>query len=269
MNVPHDEHGGSPQQALEEFNKFVALSVGSGILAVIVLVLTAYAKVPWLAAIGYWVLAAVSLGIALFLLVTWEPFYKDIAHRAGSPTAAERLLNWFRQFVRNLGTKWPLRLLKGRRIDRPTLGLWIPFILSLLAVGWLVYFSGGIVTSPFASVPIIMFTLVVLLIDVPSDATGFRRAEGGDAGLIFPFKVLVVVAVAFFGVMTALHYFPWSLDEQPTATAKLAMTLATAVVGITYAAMVRFDILSKALDSRQPSNDGHEVAKRPQRSEAD
>lgn len=265
MNTPHDDRGRMVQE-VREFHKFAALCIGSILLAVIVLLLVLFAHISRTAAIGYWVLAVCSLGVAFFLMLTWAPFYSDMAGRAGSPDAAEELLRWLRGKGKVIILRRPLRRLSRVRFDRSTLGLWIPFIISLVAVGWLIYFSGGIVHSPFATVPVIMFTLVVLLIDVPTgirDSIERNRDNSSSetpqldisAMLIFPFKILIGVAIVFFVSMIALSIDPWPLEREPTDSAALTMTLSTAVVGITYAAMARFDILRRDMDSPSASDE--------------
>lgn len=275
---PTDPGNAEPQSSEDsEFDKLISLGIGSVILSIIVLILTFCAGVTWRASIGYYTLTAISLVVAGALVVTWTPFYRQVLIRAGGSRIAERVLVWFREKSAKVAARPPLRYLARIRLDRRTLGLWIPYVVNLLAVGWLIYFSGGIVRSPFATVPVIMFTLVVLLIDLPtaierSEAEEGTPADSGDAlpvrvdevphsdredqpsrYLVFPFKVLFGVALSFFVVMIVLNcVHPWHLHQSPTAGATLTMTLAIASVGIGFAVVARANILDEVSDASHP-----------------
>lgn len=223
---------------VSEFVKVIFLAVGTGLLTVLVWVLATWADVPSKAATGFAYFAGGSIVVALGLVAPWTYMGNEMMDRLG------------RDRKETPKQRTTLRRETKLRIDRGALGLWIPYVVNIAGVGWLVYYSGGIVHSPFTAVPVVMFTLVVLLIDPPS-ARGVSRPESIRPP-IWPFIVLAIIALVFFVSMALLNIFcPATLETSPTDGAGIAVTLSTAAVGIVVAVVARWNILRNLLESDQ------------------
>jgi hypothetical protein len=231
------------QTGVSEFVKVILLTLGTILLSALVATLVIWAQVPSHAAWGYAYLAAGSILLALVLVAPWTFLFQEFMARLGNDQPDAR--------------KQPTSLRRATRIriDRGALGLWAPFAVNLIGVGWLIYYSGGIVHSPFAAVPVIMFTLVVLLIDPPvspsvTDET--KVGQGVARPPVWPFVVLGAIALAFFVCLVILNVFsPADLETEPTDGAGIAVNLSTAAVGIVLAAVARWGLLQKVVEARE------------------
>ncbi len=266
------------ERASGEFNKVLFLVVGTMALWLLVFVLVLVARVEWIAAGGFWAISVVSILIALGLGVPWAKvssrMFAELLNRlTGSQELAER---WTKRIQDSRIAKWVRR--RDAFYARQTVGLWAPFIVNLIAVGWLICLSGGVVHSPFAQIPVVMFTLVVLLIDSPQrrgsgagedgsllDGEGRRVAtvevEVSERAVIasdseerigVPFLVLGLVALSYYVALIAINLLnPWH-GPHPADGATLTITVATAAVGVILAILARMSVL---LTSRQHAHD--------------
>jgi hypothetical protein len=257
MAAPDSKGGSRP--TYDGASEVTFLAIGTISLMALVWFLVWLANVPSRAAFGFTVIGIASLVLAVTLVLPWRTvfglaggffvflgreFRIRLSGKAGERSDDDRRRS------RN-SRRSNLQSATKRRVDRSAIGLWVPYVVNLIGVGWLIYYSGGIVDSPFVAIPVIMFTLVVLLIDPPNSKTS-PEGKGSTAALtgreprppIWPFVVLGVVALVFFAAMTLLNtWAPAHLTSSPADGAEILVTLATASVGIVLAAVARWSIL--------------------------
>lgn len=174
LETPVDDDAASRVEHAK--NRLFALHFGAGVLSVLVLTFYLTGDIE-LAAAGSWGAALVlSLLLGAMLTTDWRERFialvafvrqidKQTAYRRLDARIAE-LPEWLTAKIRK--PESPSRL--------DTFGLWPSFILTLLGVESLIYLSGGVASSPFSAIPALMFTMVVLLVEVP-------RSEDDDGTL--------------------------------------------------------------------------------------
>lgn len=257
MTAP-DSNGGETltYTGVSELVKVAFLAIGSILLMILVWALVCFAKVPSHAAVGFTIIGCGSIFLALALVLPWRIVLglvadfivflgREFLTRVRGEDENERRDDRRARGVRRTRLRAETKL----RIDRGALGLWVPYIVSMVGVGWLIYYSGGIVDSPFVAIPVVMFTLVVLLIDLPDPKSTGGEVRSTRMGRkprppIWPFVVLAIVAAVFFAAMALLNaHHPAHLTSHPDDGAEIVVTLSTATVGIVLAAVARWSIL--------------------------
>jgi hypothetical protein len=262
--MPNGGAADSPAPLLEIL-KALFLVIGTMLLWGLVLGLRLLQRVPNKSAEGGYI-ALVSVVVAILFGLPWTEAYNELARRAGgNDDLAKKVVDRVQRLGRSVQKRLPSAIYE--RLDRGSLGLWVPFLINLGSVGWLIYFSGGLARSPFGPVPAIMFTLVVLLIDPPSQVEAGTGEAPEVASLDIgrrrslasrPFLVLTVAAIVFYVAIiiigeqwpytVAVHGMSMPVPVDQVAT--LTIALSVAVVGIALAAFARVSI-ARARSSTQ------------------
>jgi hypothetical protein len=245
--------------AVRKYITFGYLGTGALALCILAWALVFTADVPTRAAWFYTGFGGAAVLLAGFLGVPWSDV---VQHMSTSASGSEGFGNWLRRRAKRFASRAArivpaspraTRVRSKRVIDY---GLWIPFLILLGAVGALIQFSGGVVHSPFSPVPAIVLTLVVLLIGpagpgseavIDEEVAVARNPDAGDEEVPFPGSILLLFLVAgvFYAAMIALNHW---LPDEPHARegATLAVSIATTLVGITFAMIARWDELTGA-----------------------
>lgn len=109
----------------------------------------------------------------------------------------------------------------------------IPWVaVNFAAVGWLVYSTGGAVTSPYSQIPLMMVVFGQLLTDFKPDALALNEIERGRDLFILPwhgvriFRTTFILGALFYiGVSVAEVLWPTHVGPTPDLTVALVTAL--------------------------------------------